>query len=85
MKINDFIQITKYRPPDKLINNLDKLAQKLAPKTVPETKLPITLSPAKNIIRPISTFICMISFCFEGTPIAIRPKIRIGTPNMAGM
>ena len=51
--MNDFTQNVKYKAPDILRNNLDRLAQKLEVKGVPEAKLPITLKPLKKIIKPI--------------------------------
>ena len=38
--MNDFTQNVKYKAPDILRNNLDRFAQKLEVKRVPEAKLP---------------------------------------------
>ena len=51
--MNDFTQNVKYKAPDILRNNLDRFAQKLEVKRVPEAKLQITLKPLKKIIKPI--------------------------------
>ena len=64
--MKDFTQSVKYKAPDILKNNLDRFAQKLEVKKVPEAKLPITLKPLKKTIKPITTFTCITSFCFDG-------------------
>ena len=48
IKMNDFTQNVKYKAPDILRNNLDRFAQKLEVKRVPEAKPPITLKPLKK-------------------------------------
>ena len=68
-----------------LKNNLDRFAQKFEVKRVPETILPITVNPPKKIIKPIMTFKCITSFCFDGATKATNPKIRIGRPSIAGI
>ena len=83
--MNDFIQKVKYKPPEMLKNNLDRFAQKLEVKRVPETILPITVNPPKKIIKPIMTLKCITSFCFDGATKATNPKIRIGRPSIAGI
>ena len=83
--MNDFIQKVKYKPPEILKNNLDTFAQKFEVKRVPENIFPITLNPPKKIIKPITTFKCITSFCFEGAAKATNPKIRIGRPSIAGI
>lgn len=85
MKMNDFIQKIKYNAPEIPKNNLDTSAQKFEVKSVPETILPITLNPPTKVIKPIITFRCITSFCFEGAIKAINPKISIGIPSIAGM
>ena len=77
--------MVKYSAPVRLINNLETFAQRLVLRFTPETKLGTTLSPAKNINRPITTLMCITSFCLDGAQTAIKPKIRIGRPNIAGM
>ena len=83
--MNDFTQNVKYKAPDILRNNLDRFAQKLEVKRVPEAKLPITLKPLKKIIKPITTFTCITNFCFDGTTKATNPRNRIGRPSIAGI
>ena len=83
--MNDFTQNIKYKAPDILRNNLDRFAQKLEVKRVPEAKLQITLKPLKKIIKPITTFICITNFCFDGTAKATKPRTKIGRPSIAGI
>ena len=48
IKTNDFTQNVKYKASDIIRNNLDRFAQKLEVKRVPEAKPPITLKPLKK-------------------------------------
>ena len=77
--------MVKYKAPEILKKNFDKFAQKFEVNSVPETIFPIILSPPKKIIKPIMTFRCITSFCFDGTTKATKPKNKIGRPSIPGM
>ena len=83
--MNDLIQKARYKAPEIPKNNLDIFAQKFEVKRVPEAILPTTLTPPKNVIKPITTFRCITSFCFDGNTKATNPKIKIGRPSIAGI
>ena len=77
--------MVKYKAPEILKKNFDKFAQKFEVNSVPETIFPIILSPPKKIIKPIMTFRCITSFCFDGATKANSPKVRISSPSIAGV